>query len=227
MSLMFYQISMNSAEVPARDRLSPSRWLVIIMNAARCSLFSVHFFFCALIFGCVFQFNLLFSNQFLSSLIEPTIDWVRNPREIGKAEKLSPSPTYPKSGSKRTTMILKAVRRTDENAIRQHARGSAAMRTNENIETDRETIETDEKWQTVSSQRSNKIQKTICMHQRQPWVSLDRRSRKIRKLAEFIHTSLSGTTTHELNQPFRNMALRNRLQMDHWHISKEEERERI
>ena len=32
------------------------------------------FSFCALIFGCVFQFNLLFSNQFLSSLIAPSFD---------------------------------------------------------------------------------------------------------------------------------------------------------
>ena len=79
---------------------------------------------------------------------------------MGKAEKLSPSPTYPKSGSKRTKVILEAVRRTDENTIRQHARESAAMKMDETIETDRETIETDEQWQTVSNQRSNKIQKT-------------------------------------------------------------------
>ena len=43
----------------------------------------------ALIFDCAFQFNILFSNQFLSSLIEPTIAWVKHPREMGKAEKLS------------------------------------------------------------------------------------------------------------------------------------------
>ena len=79
---------------------------------------------------------------------------------MGKAEKLSPSPTYPKSGSKRTKVILEAFRRTDENTIRQHARESAAMKMDETIETDRETIETDEQWQTVSKQRSNKIQKT-------------------------------------------------------------------
>ena len=78
---------------------------------------------------------------------------------MGKAEKLSPSPTYPKSGSKRTKMILETVRRTDENAIRQHARENAAIKMDETIETDRETSETDEKWQTVSNQRSNKIQK--------------------------------------------------------------------
>ena len=57
-------------------------------------------------------------------------------------------------------MILEAVRRTDENAIRQHARESAAMKMDETIETDRETIATDDKWQTVSNQRSNKIHKT-------------------------------------------------------------------
>ena len=67
---------------------------------------------------------------------------------MGKAEKLSPSPTYPKSGSKRTKVILETVRRTDENVIRQHARESAAMKMDETIEPDRETIETDEKWQT-------------------------------------------------------------------------------
>ena len=38
---------------------------------------------------------------------------------------------------------------------------------------------------------------------------MDRRSRKIQKLAEFIYASLSGTMTHELNQPLRNMALEN------------------
>ena len=56
-------------------------------------------------------------------------------------------------------MIVEAVRRTNENAIRQHARESVAMRMNETLETDRETIETDEKWQTVSNQRLNMIQK--------------------------------------------------------------------
>ena len=56
---------------------------------------------------------------------------------------------------------------------------------------------------------------------------MDRRSRKIRKLAEFVRTSLSETMTHELNQPLRNMALRNHLQVDHRHILTEEEGERI
>ena len=119
-----------------------------------------HFSFCTLIFGCVFQFNLLFSNQFLFSLIQPTIDWVKNLREMGKVQKLSPSPTYSKSGSKRSKMIIKAIRQTDENAIRQHARENAAMKMDETIDTDRVTNETDEKWQSVSHQRSNNIQKT-------------------------------------------------------------------
>ena len=79
---------------------------------------------------------------------------------MGKAEKLSPSPTYPKGGSKRIKMIVDAVRRTDENVIRQHARENDSRKMDETIETDRETIETDEKWQTVNNQRSNKIQKT-------------------------------------------------------------------
>ena len=57
-------------------------------------------------------------------------------------------------------MILEAVRRTDENGIRQHSRESAAIKMDETIETDRETIETDEKWQMVNNPRSNKIQKT-------------------------------------------------------------------
>ena len=112
------------------------------------------------------NFRLCFSTQSsllksMSLLVDWTNDCVRkNPREMGKAEKLSPSPTYPKSESKRTKVILEAVRRTDGNAIRQHARESAAMKMDETIETDRETIETDEKWQTLSNQRSNKIQKT-------------------------------------------------------------------
>ena len=69
--------------------------------------------------------------------------------------------------------------------------------------------------------------KTTRMHQWQQWVSLDRRSRKIRKLAEFVHTSLSETMTHELNQPLRNMVLRNPLQVDHRQILNEAEGERI
>jgi hypothetical protein len=79
---------------------------------------------------------------------------------MGKAEKLSPSSTYLKGGSKRTKMILEAVKRTDENVIRQLARENAAMKMDETIETDRETSETDEKWQTVNNQRLNTIQKT-------------------------------------------------------------------
>ena len=79
---------------------------------------------------------------------------------MGKAENLSPSPIYPKGGSKRTKMIVEAVRRINENAIRQLARENASMKMDETSETDRETIDTDEKWQTVSNQRSNKIQKS-------------------------------------------------------------------
>jgi hypothetical protein len=67
---------------------------------------------------------------------------------MGKAGKLSPSATYPKGGSKRTKMIVEAVRRTDENAIRQLAGENAALKMDEIIATDRET---DEKWQTVSN----------------------------------------------------------------------------
>ena len=79
---------------------------------------------------------------------------------MGKAEQLSPSPTYPKSGSKRSKVIVEAVRRTDKNAIRQLARENASMKMDDTIETDRETSETDEKWQMVSNQRSNNIHKT-------------------------------------------------------------------
>ena len=68
---------------------------------------------------------------------------------MGKAEKFSPSPTYRKGGSKRPKTILEAVRPADGNATRQHARESDAMRMNETIETERETSETDEKWQNV------------------------------------------------------------------------------
>jgi hypothetical protein len=93
------------------------------------------FFFCALIFGCVFQFVLLLSNQFLSSLIEPTIERVKNAREMGKAEKLSPPPTYSKSGSKRSKMTVKTVRRTDRNATKQHASESTAMKMDGTVET--------------------------------------------------------------------------------------------
>jgi hypothetical protein len=76
---------------------------------------------------------------------------------MGKVYKLSPSPTSSKRGSKRSKMIVKAIRQTDENAIRQLARENAAMKMDETIETDRETSETDEKWQTVSNQRTNKV----------------------------------------------------------------------
>ena len=117
-----------------------------------------HFSFSALIFGYVFQFVFLFSNQYLSSLTEPKIAWVKHPREMGKAEKLSPSPTYPKSGSKRSKVIFEAVRRTDENATGQHASENTAMKIDETVETNRETGETDENWSTVTNQRSSKLQ---------------------------------------------------------------------
>ena len=78
---------------------------------------------------------------------------------MGKAEKLSPSPTYPKGGSKRIKTILEAVRRTDENAIRQLARENAAMKMDETIETDRHTSDFDQKWQTVNNPRLKKIPK--------------------------------------------------------------------
>ena len=114
-------------------------------------------------------------------------------REMGKAEKLPPSPTYPKGGSETTKVILKAVRQTAENAIRQLAKENAALRMDEIIEPDRETSETVEKCQTFNNQPSHKIRKRV----------------------EFIHTSLSVTTADEINQPFLDMPLRNRLQVDH------------
>ena len=79
---------------------------------------------------------------------------------MGKAEKLSPSPTYSKSGSKRSKMIVKAVRQTEENATGQHANENTATKMDETVETNGETSETDENWQTVTNQRSNKLQKT-------------------------------------------------------------------
>ena len=79
---------------------------------------------------------------------------------MGKAEKLSPSPTFSKSGSKRSKMIVKAVRQTDKNATGQHATANTAMQMDEAVDNDRETSESDENWQTVMNQRSNKIQKT-------------------------------------------------------------------
>jgi cobalamin-dependent methionine synthase I len=99
-------------------------------------------------------------NQLLSSLIEPTIDWVKNFGEMGKVEKLSPSPTYSKSGSKRSKMIVKALKRTDENATRQHASENTATKMDETVDTNEETSETDENWQTITNQRSNKFRKT-------------------------------------------------------------------
>ena len=79
---------------------------------------------------------------------------------MGKAEKLSPSPTYSKSGSKRSKMIVKAVRQTEENATGQLANENTATKMDETVETNGETSETDENWQTVTNQRSNKLQKT-------------------------------------------------------------------
>ena len=79
---------------------------------------------------------------------------------MGKVEKLSPSPTYSKSGSKRSKMIVKAVRQTDENAAGQHASENTATKMDENVDTDRDTSETDNNWQTVTNQRSNKFHKT-------------------------------------------------------------------
>jgi hypothetical protein len=46
---------------------------------------------------------------------------MNNLREMGEGESFSPSPTYAKRGSKRSRMIVETVRRTDENATRQHA----------------------------------------------------------------------------------------------------------
>ena len=57
-------------------------------------------------------------------------------------------------------MIVKAVRRTDENVTSQNASENTAMKMDETVETDRETSESDENWQTVMNQRSNKVQKT-------------------------------------------------------------------
>ena len=121
-------------------------------------IFTFHFM---RLFSAAF-FNSFFSpqNQFLSSLIEPTIDWVKNLREMGKVEKHSPSPTYSKSGSKRSKMVIKAVRQTDEIATGQHASENTATKMDETVETDRDTSETDDNWQTVTNQRSNKLQKT-------------------------------------------------------------------
>ena len=56
------------------------------------------------------------------------------------------------------------------------------MKMDETIETDRETIEADEKWQKVSNQRSNKIQKNqyTCTNNSNEFL-WTRRSHKIRK----------------------------------------------
>jgi hypothetical protein len=78
---------------------------------------------------------------------------------MGKADKLSPSPIYSKSGSKRTTMILEAARGIGEKSTRQLARENTAMTMDETIETHRETTQNDENRQTVTNQRSSKIQK--------------------------------------------------------------------
>ena len=121
-------------------------------------------------------------------------------------------------------MILEAVKRTDENATGQHASATTAVKMDESVETDREKSESDENWQTVTNQRSNKVQKT---HTHAPTTTMsffDSRSRKIRKMMEFIRTSLSETMTHELNQQLRNMASRNRFQVDHRHMLEEEGR---
>ena len=56
-------------------------------------------------------------------------------------------------------MIVKAVRRTDENVTGQHASENTAMKMDETVETDRETSETDENWQTVTKRRSSKQKK--------------------------------------------------------------------
>ena len=78
---------------------------------------------------------------------------------MGKVEKHSPSPTYSKSGSKRSKMVIKAVRQTDEIATGQHASENTATKMDETVETDRDTSETVDNWQTVTNQRSNKLQK--------------------------------------------------------------------
>jgi hypothetical protein len=79
---------------------------------------------------------------------------------MGKAEKLSPSPTYSKSGSKRSKTLITAVKQTDECTTRPHASELTAMMMDETVDTDRATSEIDDKWHTVTNQRSNKVQKT-------------------------------------------------------------------
>ena len=63
---------------------------------------------------------------------------------MGEVAKLSPLPTYPKGGSKRTKGILEAVRQTDEDATRQNDSENTAMKMDETAETNGETSETDE-----------------------------------------------------------------------------------
>ena len=85
-----------------------------------------------------------------------------------KAEKLSPSSTYSKRESTRAKMILEAVKRPDENAIKQNASGNTVMKIDGTVETDREKSEIDGNRQVVSNQRSSRIKRFIRMHQRQP-----------------------------------------------------------
>jgi hypothetical protein len=73
---------------------------------------------------------------------------------MGKEEKLSPSPTYSKSGSKRSKMFVKPVKRTEENATE-----NTAMKMDEPVETNEETSETDERWETVMNERSSNFKK--------------------------------------------------------------------
>ena len=76
---------------------------------------------------------------------------------MAKVEKQSPSSTYSKSESKRAKMIVKTVRRTDRNATGQNASKNTAMKMDETVETNGETSESDEDWQTVVHKRLNKI----------------------------------------------------------------------
>jgi hypothetical protein len=64
-------------------------------------------------------------------------------------------------------MVIKTVRQTDENATGQHASENTATKTDDTVDTNGERSETDENWQTVTNERSNKLQKPIPMHQRQ------------------------------------------------------------
>ena len=107
-------------------------------------------------FDYLIQYSLIKS---ISLFVAWANDWFSggNPREMGKVEKLSPSLIYSKSRSKRYRMTVKAVRRTDdENTTGRYASENTAMNMDE---TERATSETDENWQTVTNQRSNKFQK--------------------------------------------------------------------